>query len=287
MTVHQTLGYAPVTVKGIARGGLHPPACRRTGACLASQRMKLFQLDFNWLRPRSQPERASDVIEIDSNPVPILYQRNERAKRYRLFIDRQGRARVTIPRRGSRKEAQLFASRHQRWLADKLAQFTARRERNCRWRAGTEILFRGETLRLEVQAQAAGWRVSAGPERIAVPFPEADLRPAIESHLRQLAAKELPPRVLELAAQHGCVVRKVTVRNQVSRWGSCSRRGTISLNWRLVQVPVEVRDYIILHELMHLREMNHSRRFWALVEQVCPGFRRAEAWLRLHGPTLL
>ena len=72
----------------------------------------------------------------------------------------------------------------------------------------------------------------------------------------------------------------MTVRNQRSRWGSCSRRGTISLNWRLVQTPDLVRDYIIHHELMHLREMNHSARFWARVEEVCPGWREAERWLK-------
>ena len=75
-------------------------------------------------------------------------------------------------------------------------------------------------------------------------------------------------------------MRRITVRNQRSRWGSCSVKGTISLNWRLIQTPPFVQDYIILHELMHLREMNHSRRYWRCVEQVCPNYRNAEAWLK-------
>jgi predicted metal-dependent hydrolase len=78
----------------------------------------------------------------------------------------------------------------------------------------------------------------------------------------------------------------VTVRNQRTRWGSCSRRGTISLNWRLIQTPPFVSDYIILHELMHLREMNHSPRFWRQVETVCPGYRTAEEWLKPHASLL-
>jgi predicted metal-dependent hydrolase len=78
----------------------------------------------------------------------------------------------------------------------------------------------------------------------------------------------------------------VTVRNQRSRWGSCSAGGTVSLNWRLVQAPESVRDYIIYHELMHLREMNHSHRFWARVEEVCPGWRDAERWLKRNGSLL-
>jgi predicted metal-dependent hydrolase len=105
-------------------------------------------------------------------------------------------------------------------------------------------------------------------------------------HLWQLAAAEFPPRVLELAAAHQLTVQRVTIRNQRSRWGSCSRRGTISLNWRLIQTPPYVRDYIILHELMHLRQMNHSARFWREVESVCPDYETAERWLKQHAALL-
>jgi len=89
-----------------------------------------------------------------------------------------------------------------------------------------------------------------------------------------------------MAALHGCVVSQVSVRNQRTRWGSCSRKGAISLNWRLIQVPESVRDYIILHELMHLREMNHSPRYWAQVAAVCPNYRESEAWLRANSSLL-
>jgi predicted metal-dependent hydrolase len=125
-----------------------------------------------------------------------------------------------------------------------------------------------------------------GGELIRVPAAAADLRPAIERYLWRLATRELPPRVLEFAAQHELPVRRVSVRNQKSRWGSCSRRGTISLNWRLIQAPPFVRDYICLHELMHLREMNHSARFWREVERVCPDYETAERWLKQHSALL-
>src|SRR5439155_21681541 len=108
------------------------------------------------------------------------------------------------------------------------------------------------------------------------------LQPVIEAHLRRLAERELTPRTLELAALHQLTIRRVAVRGQRSRWGSCSIKKTISLNWRLIQTPAFVSDYIILHELMHLREMNHSRRFWQQVERVCPEYAKAEAWLKQH-----
>jgi predicted metal-dependent hydrolase len=113
-----------------------------------------------------------------------------------------------------------------------------------------------------------------------------NLRPDIEDYLWRLAGRELPARALELAALHKFQVRRVAVRDQRSRWGSCSRLGTISLNWRLVQTPVLVRDYIILHELAHLKQMNHSRRFWAEVQRLCPEFRQAERWLKQHAELL-
>jgi len=112
-------------------------------------------------------------------------------------------------------------------------------------------------------------------------------RPAGEdTALRARAAAELPPQLLALAARHGLTVARVTIRNQRSRWGSCSSRGHITLNYRLLLMPPEVREYILIHELMHLKQANHSIRFWRAVEAACPGFREAERWLKKHGSTL-
>ena len=94
------------------------------------------------------------------------------------------------------------------------------------------------------------------------------------------ARRELPPRLLALAADLGLSVARISVRNQKWRWGSCSRSGHICLNWRLVDMPDWVRDYVMVHELMHLRRMDHSRRFWKLVAAACPDYQRARAWLR-------
>ena len=115
---------------------------------------------------------------------------------------------------------------------------------------------------------------------------EGDLRPVLEKQFTRRAKIELPARAWELAAETNAAMKHVTVRNQRSRWGSCSAGGTVSLNWRLVQTPDSVRDYIIYHELMHLREMNHSDRFWLRVEAVCPGWRDAEKWLKRNGSLL-
>jgi predicted metal-dependent hydrolase len=125
-----------------------------------------------------------------------------------------------------------------------------------------------------------------GDQRVRIGAGVVNLRPAVELALRRIANRELVPRLQELAAGHNLTVARVTIRNQRSRWGSCSRRGVIALNFRLVQMPPAVCDYVLLHELMHLRQQNHSRRYWRLVEAVCPEYREAERWLRVEGKAL-
>lgn len=116
------------------------------------------------------------------------------------------------------------------------------------------------------------------------PRPACD--PTVEAGLRRRAQRELPAQLLALAEQHQISVRRISIRNQRTRWGACSPSGTITLNWRLIQVPDFVREYVLLHELMHRRELNHSRRFWRLVAACCPRMSEARAWLKEEGKTL-
>ena len=218
--------------------------------------------------------------------VRLCFARNRRARRYILRLRPDGSARVTVPRGGSVAEGHRFAARNVAWLEKQLLRHAQRPSRPQTWQAGTEIFFRGERLRLEMGANGESGVIRLGSEAIPIADFGGDLRPTVERHLRQLAARELPPRVLELAAPHRLPVRRIAVRNQRSRWGSCSRRGTISLNWRLIQTPPSVRDYLLLHELAHLKEMNHSPRFWLEVARLCPDYREAERWLKQHSRLL-
>jgi len=244
-------------------------------------------VQLEWLfGPRQPAQPDHDWLVVGTRRVRLCFVRNRRARRYILRLRPDGTARVTVPRGGSLVEANRFAERSVAWLEQQLLQQALRPRRPETWSAGAEIFFRGERVRLEHGANGEAGLVRFGSEVVPVADTAGDLRPAIERHLRCMAAQELPPRVLELAAAHGLPVRRVTVRNQRSRWGSCSRRGTISLNWRLVQTPVFVRDYLVLHELAHLKQMNHSRRFWIEVARLCPGFREAERWLKQHSSLL-
>jgi predicted metal-dependent hydrolase len=172
-------------------------------------------------------------LPFEEEIAQMYFVRHRRARRYLLRVDPDGRVRVTIPRGGSRREADSFARRHTEWVA---------RQR--------ERLRRERSLTLDRKAGQAQAQV------------------------------ELPSRLYELAAQLGLTVRRVSIRNQRTRWGSCGRDGHICLNWRLVLMPDWVRDYVLVHELMHLRKMDHSPAFWRLVAAASPDYRQARKWLR-------
>lgn len=233
-----------------------------------------MQFEFRLVPPR--PISLEECwLTVGAQRLRLHFVRNRRARRYVLRLNRDGSARVTLPRRGSMLEAKRFAQRNIAWLERQLLRQASELPPRA-WQTESEILFRGEPVRLE----RSGAEIRFGAEIVRINGSELDFRPAIERHLWRLAARELPPRVLELAGLHQFQVRRVMVRNQRSRWGSCSRRGTISLNWRLIQAPKFVCDYLVLHELAHLREMNHSRRFWDELARLCPNFGEAEKWLK-------
>ena len=225
--------------------------------------------------------------ELTAAPRPeIVFVRSPQARRYRLTLRRDGLAVATIPVRGSEREAVKFVEAQRDWLDRARARQAEKPRPVGSWMLGTHVLWRGSMHEVRLAATGPKPQVSVAADHFRVAALESDLRPTLEAHFARRARIELPARTWELAAETGVDVKQVSVRNQRSRWGSCSASGTISLNWRLIQTPATVRDYIIYHELMHLREMNHSARFWLRVEEVCPWWREAEKWLKRNGSLL-
>ena len=188
------------------------------------------------------PQQERSASPATAPAWSVEFVRNPRARRYLIRVRVDGTVRVTIPNRGSKREADEFYRQNQTWVAaqqQRIAQVKAR-------------------------------------------MPQ-DLSADEQKRLRARAARELPARLYELAAPLGLTVKRVSVRNQRQRWGSCSTSGLITLNWRLVTMPDWVRDYVIYHELMHLRRMDHSPTFWKHVASVCPRYKEARTWLRRHG----
>lgn len=240
-------------------------------------------------QPPSVDAPPGTVIPLASGPMPVIYVHHVRARRYLLRVDDAGRARVTVPRSGTLRGAWTFVQKHAAWLERQRERRALAAPPQRSWGEGAEVLFRGEKAALRSEPLGRVLLLRFADQSLTALPEMTDWRPAVESYLWWLARQELPARVAELAPRLGVVCRRVTVRNQRSRFGSCSATGNLSLHWRLIQMPPEVRDYVIFHELAHLREMNHSARFWALVAQVCPDFQEARAWLRaqrdlLHAP---
>lgn len=140
-----------------------------------------------------------------------------------------------------------------------------------RWGSKREGRLFADSQRRWIDQQLARWASEASKPREAEP---------LARELLQRAKHELPVRLLQLASEHDLTVARISIRNQRWRWGSCSPAGHICLNWRLVMMPEWVRDYVLIHELMHLRRMDHSRKFWKLVAAACPSYREARVWLR-------
>jgi len=237
--------------------------------------------------PTAQREFQEQLV-LGSKTLPLRVVRNPRARRYLLRLSPDSSVRLTVPRGGSLREARAFLERNLPWLERTAERLAARPTTPRQWLPGTSIFWRGDLMTIQElpgEPDRPYRVIEFGSEILRVPQ-SSDLRAAIERHIWSLARKELPALVASSAQLHGLRIQRVTIRNQRSRWGSCSRRGVISLNWRILQAPNFVRDYLIIHELMHLREMNHSRLFWFHVAAACPEYRTADTWLSRHSHLL-
>lgn len=229
---------------------------------------------------------AEDDLPLSSGTLRVRYVRHARARRYRLLFRRDGTARCTVPRRGTLRAARRFVASNEAWLAERMRRHQAVPRTDGPLTPGQRVALYGREYPVEADPAQAQGRL--GPLEFPVAA-DGDLRRALELALRRQAGLELPQRTRTLAARHGLEDRlsRISVRNQQTRWGSCSARGVLSLNWRLIQAPPEVCDYVILHELAHLVHLNHGPRFWELVAAMCPQYRNAEDWLKRSGRALL
>jgi predicted metal-dependent hydrolase len=208
-------------------------------------------------------------------------RRSARARRVRVAVDAHDGVQVTLPARAREREAALAVAELRPWIERRLAEVRAARERLA-VPAG-HVPYLGLHLALVPEAG----RVRAHRRGDVLHVPAADARPAVERWYRRAARAEIAPRLDGAVAALGRAYTKLTIREQRTRWGSCSTTGAMSFNWRLVLAPEEVLDYVIWHEACHLVVMDHSRRFWGLLERHRPGYREQQRWLRTNGAALV
>jgi hypothetical protein len=236
---------------------------------------------------RRSPEPHSIELVFDCAVYAVRVHRHPQARRYTLRIQAATREVVlTIPPRGSLKEARAFAEKHSGWIAARLSRLPSA----VRFAHGTVIPIRGLDHRIEHRAGARGtvWRETAadGALLICVAGAAPHVARRIADHLKREAKRDLEVACRQYANDLGVRLRRVSIRDPSSRWGSCSTSGVLSFSWRLVLAPPFVLDYLAAHEVAHLAEMNHSPRFWRMVLAICADTRRAKAWLDAHGAEL-
>ena len=272
--------------------------------------MALTQLHYEQEAPRS--------LRISGVECPLQLRRSRRATRFSLKVSYTERVAIlTLPYHVSADEAGGFLSRHMDWLKRQIDRLP----KPIPFATDSVIPLRGQAHRIQfmgpVRRQGVVWvesaagftlsqpfAISATPcNKYALPFQTyvADTRdlPRIcvsgdERHaprrladwLQNEARTDLVKRVEHHAAALDCSPKRLSVRDQSTRWGSCSTSGTLSFSWRLIFAPGFVLDYVAAHEVAHLREMNHSQRFWRLVRQTVPEMQRARAWLKQNGAEL-
>jgi predicted metal-dependent hydrolase len=209
-------------------------------------------------------------------------RRSPRARRIRVKVDPHEGVEVVIPQRATHRDAKQAVAELRPWIDRRLAEARHAQER-LQPPPGT-VPFLGAHLRLRHEAG----RTRAHRTGDELRLPEHRPHEALERWYRIQARKEIAPRAEEAAAAVGARQKvSVAIRNQRTRWGSCSTTGALSFNWRLLLAPEPVLDYVVWHEACHLVVMDHSRRFWALVERHVPDYREPRRWLRRNGAALV
>lgn len=237
-------------------------------------------------RLRSPALPATVEIIVDGAPVAIAVRRSERARRYTLKLPAASAHPIlVIPAHGSLERGLSFARSQSGWLRERIR----RRPDHVDFEDGAEIPLRGETHLVRATGLLRGGvRLVDGEPmpRIEVAGDAEHLARRLTEWLKLEARRDLEPAVRNHANRLGVRPKRIAIRDQSSRWGSCSTNGTLSFSWRLVLAPPMVLDYLAAHEVAHMVEMNHSRQFWRTLESIAPHTGAAEAWLKRHGASL-
>jgi predicted metal-dependent hydrolase len=231
-----------------------------------------------------QTELREHVVAGRSLPLRIV--QNARARRLTLRIDAGGRGlRVTIPPGLPSGEVDRFLHRHTGWLEKRLSNLPDRPQ----VRPGIKLPLRGVPHLIVHEPERRGTvevrAGAAGPE-LVVHGDRRHLARRVVDFLKREAKADIEALVQRHTATVGRPARAIRYKDTTSRWGSCSADGTLSFSWRIMMAPRPVIDYLVAHEVAHLREMNHGPRFWALCTELCPDTERCRAWLKKNGQAL-
>lgn len=236
--------------------------------------------------PQKTQLARRELLRIDGESVAVTVRHNPRARRIIIKVHPStGEVTVVTPSRKSFDHALNFARAESDWIARRLAKVP----RGVELELGAMVLFRGEEHLVTPGMRGPGpvWTEEVDGARFIRVGGRAEHAPRrLLDFFKREARNTLGLRTAELAERVGVLPRRITVRDTVSRWGSCSTERALSYSWRLILAPQFVLDYVVAHEVAHLRHMNHGPRFWQLVNKLTEHSDAAQAWLVRNGPLL-
>jgi predicted metal-dependent hydrolase len=222
----------------------------------------------------------SDILSIGEPPIEVEIRRSKRARRLSLRVSGlDGKVSLTIPMRGSKREAVAFLREKETWIRGHLAK----RPEASLVAIGEEIPIEGQMRLIQV---GAGRAVRLEQYDLFVPPGDDKAARRVQAFLKTMARDRLAEASEKYANLLGRPFNKISLRDTRSRWGSCTTDGNLMYSWRLILAPVAVLEYVAAHEVSHLSEMNHSPAFWAEVARLMPGYQAPRKWLKQHGSEL-
>ncbi|MCB1386828.1 MAG: M48 family metallopeptidase [Nitratireductor sp.] len=237
-------------------------------------------------RRKKSPENRDRHLEVDGERLSVRVQLHPTSKRITLRLMPGGDGlKITMPAHVSDQELDAFLARNRQWVSVRRARLPKPMAPD----AGQTILYRGVEHRIERLDRLRGLvevREIDGEPVLVVPGGEGQLGRKLRDFFKRRARSELDAAVARHCQALGVRARQIRITDTTSRWGSCSTTRTLSFSWRIILAPPEVLDYLAAHEVAHLREMNHSPRFWSLVRSICPGMETHKAWLKRNGNRL-
>lgn len=234
----------------------------------------VFEMDF---------KKRNCITSLSSERIPFTLKKSNKAKRMRLQIGIDSGLEVVIPSKPviSLNQVERFVFEKQKWVLKNLERMERIRRKAA---LKHSVLFLGREIPIElIESSKKTSRAVLVNERLIVRIPigkKSLVGRAIHGFYKKQARQIIPGIVREKSREMRACFKRVSIRDQKTRWGSCSLKGTLSFNWRLIAAPRSIIEYLVVHELVHLKHRNHSKAFWRDVEAYCPDYKQAEKWLR-------
>ncbi len=236
---------------------------------------------------KTRPIESTRQVKFSNKEISFTLRRSPKARNIKISVSGKSGLLVTIPMRASEERALQFLEQNKNWVEKQLNRQAQKPTYNFNFLSGT-AKYLGEDCQIDVDIGLRDYAALANG-RVILQLrqrEEKNAKRALTRFYKRQARKIFEERTVIHAAALNVATQRIAIRGQTTKWGSCSHRGNLNFNWKLVMAPLHVIDYLIIHELSHLKHFNHGEQFWQTVEQFCPGYNLCEEWLEKNSALL-